>query len=82
MIFNYKCESCKNRSICKRYDDLNNTIECIKNSEDRRNGYGTDVMIDLGKKEDGLIFELQCDLFRDDQNVTWGDIYRNMGDKE
>lgn len=66
MLLSYKCDSCCNKSICKRYENLKDKIESIKRSEDRQSGYGTDVMIDLEKDEDGLIFELKCDLF---QNV-------------
>jgi len=66
MILKYNCENCRNQDICKRYEDLKDKIESIGRSEDRRSGWGTDVMIDLGKDVDGLIFELKCDLF---QNV-------------
>lgn len=66
MLLSYKCDSCRNKFICKRYEDLKDKIESIKRSKDRENGYGTDVMIDLEKDKDGLIFELKCDLF---QNV-------------
>ena len=66
MLLSYKCDSCCNKSICKRYENLKDKIESIKRSEDRQSGYGTDVMIDLEKDEDRLIFELKCDLF---QNV-------------
>lgn len=70
MLLSYKCDSCRNKSICKRYEDLKDKIESIKRSKDRENGYGTDVMIDLEKDEDGLIFELKCGLFQDTNNVT------------
>lgn len=66
MILKYNCENCRNQDICKRYEDLKDKLESIGRSEDRRSGWGTDVMIDLGKDVDGLIFELKCDLF---QNV-------------
>ena len=66
MILKYNCENCRNQAICKRYEDLKDKIESIGRSEDRRSGWGTNVMIDLGKDVDGLIFELKCDLF---QNV-------------
>ena len=75
MLLNYECDSCRNKPICKRYEDLKDKIESIKRSEDRKNGYGTDVMINLGKDEDELIFELKCDFFQDTNNVTWRDIY-------
>ena len=64
MILEYNCENCRNQVICKRYEDLKNKIESVERSEDRRSGWGTDVMIKLGKDEDGLIFELKCDLFQ------------------
>lgn len=66
MILKYNCKNCRNQFICKRYEDLKDKIESIGRSEDRRSGWGTNVMIDLGKDVDGLIFELKCDLF---QNV-------------
>ena len=75
MRFSYKCDSCRNKPICKRYEDLKDKIESIKRSEDRKSGYGTDVMIDLGKSGDGLILELICDLFQDANDITWRDIY-------
>lgn len=77
MLLNYKCNSCRNRSVCKRYDNLKDAIESIKRSEDRKSGYGTDVMIELGKSDDGLILELKCDLYQNTNNIAWRDSYGN-----
>lgn len=66
MLFSYKCEECRNQTICKRYEDLKDKLTSIERSVDNKSGWGTDVMIDLGKEDDGLIFDLQCELFSKD----------------